>query len=95
MKHLLLITALAALAACSEKSARATYTCPNGPDLVVTYSEDTATIVFPTGRVETLPRVEEGRELYAKPGLVWDATQFRTARLTDDQSSLSCDQMAG
>ena len=95
MKHLLLITALTALAACSEQSARATYTCPNGPDLVVTYSEDTARIVFPTGRVETLPRAEEGRELYAKPGLVWDATQFRTARLTDNESSLSCDQMAG
>jgi|GEM_PF-3273158 hypothetical protein len=95
MRGLIFLAALGALAACGEQQSLATFTCPNGPDLIVTYTDDSARVVFPDGRVETLPRVEEGSDIYAKPGLVWDADQFRSARLTDGQSSFACDQMAG
>ena len=99
MRGLVLIIALGALSACgggSEKRDAATFACPNGPSLVVGYTETDARIVFPDGRVEVLPKVEgDDPNLWAKPGVVWDLTQFRTARLTDGQRSYNCDQMAG
>ena len=89
-----LIGVLMLLAACTNtQEKRTTFTCPNGPDLVVVYEDDAATLVFPSERVERLPKSKEN--LYAKPGVVWQLTGFRLARLTDGQSSYSCDQMAG
>ena len=82
---------LATLAACSDTEV-ATFACPNGPDLAVTYSGDSATIALNDGRTEILPRVTEGEEVYAKPGMVWQETSFRSARLTDGQRSYACDQ---
>ena len=99
MRGLVLILALGALAACgdvAERTERATFACPNGPSLIVEYSGDEARVIFPGGRVEVLPKVEgDDPSLWAKPGLVWNLTQFRTARLTDGQQSYNCDQMAG
>ncbi len=94
MKPLFLIPALALLAACGERETRETYTCPNGPDLAITYSEAGALITFGDGRSELLPPTDK-EEVYAKPGMVWASEGFRTARLTDGQSSYACDQMAG
>ena len=95
MRALWLIPALALLAACdTEKKSRATYSCPNGPSLVLVYTEEAATIYFPDGRVEELPATEKD-DLYAKPGIVWQLVSFRTARLTDGEKSFNCDQMAG
>jgi len=96
MKALCLIPALALLAACGSSSQNklATFTCPNGPSLVVTYSGDTAQITFPDGRKEVLA-VTENENIFAKPGTVWQLVAFRTARLTDGQNSYHCDQMAG
>lgn len=95
MKKLLHIPALAVLVACGgQQSNLATFSCPNGPDLVVAFSDEGARITFPTGRIEQLQPTET-EELYAKPGVVFDNRQFRTARLTDGDKSYSCDQMAG
>ena len=64
--------ALATLAACGDRTSVATYTCPRGPDLTVEYSESGATLYFPDGRAELLPRPDPERpNLYAKPGLRW------------------------
>ncbi len=94
MKSLYLIPALALLAACGDRETRETFTCPNGPDIAVTYSEAGALVTFGDGRSELLPPTEtEG--VYAKPGMVWSSEGFRTARLTDGPSSYACDQMAG
>ncbi|MEM7720052.1 MAG: hypothetical protein AAF222_12700 [Pseudomonadota bacterium] len=91
----LTLPALLVLAACgSGRNDIATYTCPNGPDLVVNFTDDGARLTFPTGRVELLP-LTDTEELYAKPGVVFDNRVFRTARLTDGQQSFNCDQMAG
>jgi hypothetical protein len=89
------ISALTLLAACGESRERAaTFTCPNGPDIAVLYSDEGARLLFAGGRVEELPPTEtEG--IYAKPGIVWNAAGFRTARLTDGPKSFQCDQMAG
>ena len=96
MRGAVILLTLGVLAGCGEREKLTTFTCPNGPDLIVTYSEDSASIVFPDGRVEVLQRVEgDNPDLYAKPGVVWDASQFRTARLTDGPQSYNCDQMAG
>lgn len=95
MKRLLTFPALLILAACSgERSEFATYTCPNGPNLIVTSTEQTARITFAGGRVEELQATETSG-IYAKPGVVFDTRVFRTARLTDGEQSFSCDQMAG
>jgi len=95
MKPLILLPALALLVACNDgPSGSETYTCPNGPDLAVTYSDEGARILFPDGRVEVLPPTET-EETYAKPGIVWQAAGFRTARLTDGERSFACDQMGG
>ncbi len=94
MRALFLIPALVTLAACGERETRETYTCPNGPALAVTYSEAGANITFASGRSELLPPTEK-TDVYAKPGMVWDAAAFRSARLTDGPSSYRCDQMAG
>lgn len=94
MRGLFVIVALATLAACSERSTRETYTCPNGPSLAVTYSDAGANITFASGRTELLPPTDR-EDVYAKPGLVWNARAFRSARLDDGQSSYLCDQMAG
>lgn len=89
MKTFLLMGSLVLLAACSRNE-RATFFCVNGPELGVTYTEDSATLVLNDGRQFTLPEVEEG--LYAQPGIVWQEVDFRTGRLTDGQSSFGCDQ---
>ena len=90
-----LLPVLALLAACNDgPSGAETYTCPNGPDLRIGYSEEGALILFPSGRTELVPPTETV-DLYAKPGIVWDARQFRSARLTDGNASYACDQMAG
>lgn len=95
MRILFLLPAVALLAACNDSpSGSETYTCPNGPDLAVSYSEEGARILFPDGRVEVLPPTEF-EETYAKPGIVWQSAGFRTARLTDGDRSYACDQMAG
>ena len=96
MRIVLALLPLAALAACGGVgSSSETYTCPNGPDLGVTYSDGQAQIAFPDGRVETLPLVDPERpDFYARPGMSWDAGEFRTARLDDGQRSLRCDQMS-
>lgn len=95
MRAFLVLPAFALLAACGgQRDQFATFTCPNGPTLVVAYTENGARITFPDGRVEQLANT--GTEnLYAKPGVVFDARVFRTARLTDGERSYSCDQMAG
>lgn len=95
MRALILLPALALLTACATQQTRVeTYTCPNGPDLVVSYTDEGARIVFPTGRVETLAPTDR-ENLYATTGVVFDATAFRNARLTDGQQSYSCDQLGG
>ena len=95
MRKLLLLPAFALLVACGDRQdAVATYTCPNGPSLVVAYSDEGARITFPSGRVEQLDTTET-ENLYAKPGVVFDTRVFRTARLTDGDKSFNCDQMAG
>jgi len=94
MRAVLLIAALAALAACGSREKHATFTCPNGPSIAVTYAEDQATLSFSSGRIEVLP-VTDVEDIYAKPGVTWDATAFRGARFDDDGKSYRCDQMAG
>lgn len=95
MRALAVLPALFLLVACGGgRNDLATYTCPNGPDLVVNFSDDGARITFPDGRVELLPPTEF-EELYAKPGVVFDNRVFRTARLTDGPQSFNCDQMEG
>jgi hypothetical protein len=95
VRSLILIAALAALSACGGQSSQATFTCPNGPDLSVAYTKDGATLYFPDGRVELLPRPDPERpNLYAKPGFRW-AVGTREARLDDGSKSYACDQMAG
>lgn len=94
MRTFLLIAAMAALAACGMQSKRETYTCANGPTLAVVYDNDAATIAFPDGRVEVLPATDKP-DIYAKPGIVWNAAAFRNARLDDGGTSLLCDQMEG
>lgn len=73
---------------------RETYTCPNGPNLAVVYSGDGATLSFSSGRVEVLPATEK-EDVYARPGIAWNASDFRRARLDDEGKSYLCDQMAG
>ncbi|NNE88638.1 MAG: hypothetical protein HKN27_11225 [Silicimonas sp.] len=92
MRYVIASALIAGLAACSGGSKTATFSCPNGPEIAVTYADDTATVTFFGGRTETLPRFEPGKETYAKPGMVWSETGFRTGRLTDGTSSYSCDQ---
>lgn len=94
MRTVLLLSALLAFAACGGQSKRATFTCPNGPTLAVVYTEDGATIAFPDGRVELLPPTDTP-DVYAKPGLAWNAATFRTARLDDGDKSYNCDQLGG
>ncbi|MEM6610578.1 MAG: hypothetical protein AAF689_18620 [Pseudomonadota bacterium] len=95
MKLFIFPIALAALSACGESNDDlATYTCPNGPNIAVTYSEEGARLLLTGGRVEELPPTET-ENIYAKPGIVWNAAGFRTARLTDGDKSFQCDQMAG
>lgn len=95
MRAVLAVLALAALAACASEPKAATFTCPNGPDLAVFYSDEGATIRFPDGRVELLPRPDPDRpKLYAKPGYRF-AVGSREARLDDGGVSYICDQMGG
>ena len=86
------IALLMGLAACGGGSKTATFSCPNGPEIAVTYLEDTATITFANGRSEVLPQDASRETIYARPGMVWSETGFRTGRLTDGQRSYSCDQ---
>ncbi len=95
MRTLLILPALTLLAACGEsRDPVKTYTCPNGPSIAVTYSDEGARLILPGGRIELLPPTET-EDIYAKPGIVWNAAAFRTARLTDGQATFLCDQMAG
>ena len=95
MRTLLLIAAFAALAACGEQSKQATFTCPRGPDLTVNFAEEGATLYFPDGRAELLPRPDPERpNFYAKPGYTF-AVGMRNARLDEGSRSYLCDQMAG
>lgn len=90
MRTALILLSLTALSACSGSEKRAMFTCPNGPDLIVTYTDDSATLLFDNDRSEVLTMT--GEEIYAKPGVVWQSTGFRSARLTDGPSSYACDQ---
>ncbi len=95
MRALVTTVALAALAGCGGSSKTATFTCLNGPDLTVVYADDSATLYFPDGRSELLPRPDPERSnYYAKPGSSWAAGD-REARLNDGRKSYLCDQMAG
>ena len=89
MRSLLLVGSLILLAACSQTRTE-TFFCVGGPDLAVTYTEDSATLLLNDGRQFALPQVEEG--VYARPGTVWQEVDFRTARFTDGQRSFNCDQ---
>ena len=84
-----------ALGACSEiLSPAEVYTCPNGPDLQVQYSDEGAEILFDDGTTQLLPPAgDEQPRVYAKPGFLWE-TGFRSARLTDDTSSYHCDLLS-
>ena len=95
MKRLALLPLLGLIAGCGGMERNTTFTCPNGPDLAVTYADDTATIGFSDGRVETLTRTSEDPEVYSAPGMVWRMMDFATARLDDDRSSFRCDQLDG
>ena len=93
--HLLLMIAATALAACGERPSEATFTCPNGPDLTVAYTPEGATLYFPDGRAELLPRPDPERpNHYEKPGYSW-SVGMRDARLYDRDKSYLCDQMSG
>lgn len=92
MRPLVVLAGLTALAACSGGPKTATFSCPNGPEIAVTYADATATITFANGRSEVLPQDASSETLYAKPGMVWSETGFRTGRLTDGQRSYNCDQ---
>lgn len=95
MRTATIIATLVTLTACSGGEKLATYSCPRGPDLTVAYSDAGATLYFPDGRVELLPRPDPERpNLYAKPGFRW-ATGGRDARLDEGSKSFLCDQMAG
>ena len=95
MRALAATVAVAALAACGDRSSVATYTCPRGPDLTVEYSDAGATLYFPDGRSELLPRPDPERpNLYAKPGYRW-STGGRDGRLDQGSASYICDQMRG
>ena len=61
MKKTWLIIVLGALSACSSQRSETTFTCPNGPDMTVIYDETGATLFFPDGRVELLPRPDPDR----------------------------------
>ena len=94
-RFFLAIACLGILSACGGQRSEATSTCPNGPDQTVLYDESGATLFFPDGRVELLPRPDPDRpNLYAKPGYSW-AVGSRDARLNDGQKSYLCDQMRG
>ena len=71
----------------------ATYSCANGPDLAVAYGEEAATVTLGTGKSQTLPKADDG--VYAKDGIVFQTTGFRTARYTTPSTSFHCDQMQG
>lgn len=95
MRALFILPALTLMAACgTEQSDLATYTCPNGPSLAVTTTEDAARIVFPGGRIEDLAATPT-TGVFSRPGVVFDTRGFRTARLTDGEQSFACNQMAG
>lgn len=85
---LLLLT----LTACGGGSKTATFSCPNGPEIAVAYSEDVATISFADGRTEVVPLDPTREGVYAKSGFSWSETAFRTGRLNDGTRSYSCDQ---
>lgn len=95
MRMIAALAAFGALAACGDQSSGATFTCPRGPDLTVTYAAEGATLYFPDGRVELLPQPDpEKPNLYARPGFSF-VVGARTARLDDGSNSYLCDQMAG
>jgi len=94
MKYILGLLALTVLVSCSNFEKSATYLCLNGPDLIVTTSEDQVVLLFPGGRSETVPLVDPARPgFYAAPGISWSITGFRAARLNDDQKSFGCDEV--
>ena len=77
MNKILLTSTLVLGAACSEQRNRETYTCANGPDFAVLYSDEGARLLFSSGRDELLPPTED-ETIYAIPGLVWNSAGFRS-----------------
>jgi hypothetical protein len=84
---------LGVLAGCGAGTSTDTFLCVNGPDLAVQNTGDQVVIQFPNGRVETLRNSTEFPNLYTAPGISWNLTGFREARLNDGQTSLGCDQV--
>ena len=90
------LLALTLLTNCGGVRSTDTFTCANGPDLVVTYSGDMARVAFPDGREEEVQRFDPKQpDFYANSGFTWDVSAFRTARFTDGLRSLQCDQLNG
>ncbi|MEO9825785.1 MAG: hypothetical protein ABJF50_15325 [Paracoccaceae bacterium] len=92
MRGLIAFSFLMGLVACSTGPETATFSCTRGPEIAIVYSDDTAILTFADGRTEVLPSDPNRPGFYAKSGLVWSETAFRTGRLTNATSSYSCDQ---
>ncbi len=94
MRLAIAIALLLGLAACggSGNQKFATFACPNGPDIAVSYADDSATLLINDGRRFTLPADPTRDGVYAIPGVAWQETSFRTGRLTDGPRSFTCDQ---
>ncbi len=90
MKPVLILLSLAGLTACGDTKTE-TFFCANGPEFAVTYGDDFVTLTMGDGRVMTLPATDDP-DTYAKDGVVWQDTEFRTGRLTDGPKGYNCDQ---
>ena len=97
MRGLFTLAAIVTLGACSDLvQTPDTYSCPNGPELVVSYSDAGAQIQYDNGRTVLIPPAgDDAPDVYAKPGFVWEVTGFRSARLSDDTNSYHCDKLSG
>lgn len=93
MRALIAFLGLSVLASCGAGNSPDTFLCVNGPDLAVRNSGDEVVIQFANGRTETLRNTPELPNLYTAPGISWQLTGFRAARLNDGQSSIGCDQV--
>ena len=91
MRVIIAVTLLAGLAACNAPTT-ATFACINGPNIAITTADDTATLTFADGRTEVLPADPSREGVFAKPGVVWVSTAFRSGRLIDGSNSYGCDQ---
>lgn len=84
---------LGVLSGCGVGNSTDAFLCVNGPDLAVQNTGDKVVIQFANGRTETLLNSAEFPNLYTAPGISWNLTGFREARLDDGQSSFGCDQV--